>query len=370
MQRRPERYENGVDAVPVGRGRGVIKVLIVEDSAVVRQLLVHLLGSDPSIRVVGTAHDGEEALALVARERPDVITMDIHMPRLDGLEATRRIMQSHPTPIVVVSGSSDPDETATTFRAIEAGALALVPRPVAIEHPDHVATARELVQTVKLMSEVRVVRRWPRGPRAVDRRAPATTVFSAKTEVRIVALGASTGGPPILQTILSGLPRDFPAAVVIVQHMAAGFVEGFVSWLGQTSAMPVHVPRQGEALLPGHAYVAPDGRQMQVERGNRIRLTADPPENSHRPSVSTLFRSVAEVYGPLAAAGLLTGMGRDGADELKVLRDKGAITFAQDPASSVVYGMPGEAVRLEAAMYVLSPEGIAAALVSIASERE
>jgi two-component system chemotaxis response regulator CheB len=349
----------------------LIKVLVVEDSPVVREFLVHVLGSDADILVVGTASDGEEAIEAVQRLRPDVITMDIHMPKMDGLEATRRIMETLPTPIVIVSGSTDPHDVAMTFRATEAGAVAVLRRPAGIGHPEHEATVRELAQTVKLMAEVKMVRRWPQLRSVVALARPAEAVPGrTPMKVRVVALGASTGGPPVLQTILAGLPRDFPAPVLIVQHMASGFVQGFIEWLAQSSALPVHVAAHGETILPGHVYVAPDEFQMKVERGGKIVLTKDEPENSLRPSVSYLFRSLAAVYGGDAVAALLTGMGRDGAEELKLLRDKGATTIAQDKDSSVVHGMPGEAIKLDAAMLVLPPEKIAPMLADLANNRK
>jgi two-component system chemotaxis response regulator CheB len=346
----------------------LIKVLVVEDSPIVREFLVHILGADPGIRVVGTAQDGEDAIEAVQRLRPDVVTMDIHMPKLDGLEATRRIMETDPRPIVIVSGSTDPREVATTFDAMEAGAVAVLRRPAGIGHPDHEATARELVQTVKLMSEVKVVRRWPRRIAPGPRQARMGLVREP-AQVRIVALGASTGGPPVLHTILRGLPKDFPLPLVIVQHMAAGFIQGFVDWLGHSSGLPVRLAAHGEPMLPGHAYVAPDGRQMKLARGGRIALTLDEPENGLRPAVSCLFRSVAEVYGGDSLAGLLSGMGRDGAEELKLLKERGAVTFVQDKDSSVVHGMPGEAIKLDAALLVLPPEKIAPLLVSLATNK-
>ncbi|MDO8596965.1 MAG: chemotaxis protein CheB, partial [Sulfuricaulis sp.] len=245
----------------------MIKVLVVEDSPVVREFLVHILGADPRIQVIGTASDGEQALEAVARKRPDVITMDIHVPKLDGLEATRRIMETHPTPIVIVSGSTDPREVATTFRAMEAGAVAVLRRPAGIGHPDHEATVRELIQTVKLMSEVKVIKRWPKAWRRPEVARPAETDRAqVEAKVKVIAIGASTGGPPVLQTILAALPKDFPVPVLIVQHMAAGFTQGFVQWLAQTSSLPVHLAIHDEYIRPGHVYVAPDEFQMRVER--------------------------------------------------------------------------------------------------------
>lgn len=344
----------------------MIRVLVVEDSPVVREFLIHILSSDPEIQVIGTASDGEEAIEAVKHKKPDVITMDINMPKMNGLDATRRIMETHPTPIVIVSGIWDNREVETTFRAMEAGALAGVQRPMGIGHPDHEVTARELVQTVKLMSEVKVVRRWvrPQRPESATAAPPSKEVEIKRipSEIRIVAIGASTGGPIVLQTILSGLPKDFPVPLLIVQHIAHGFTRGLVEWLAQSTVFPVHIAVDGEYLLPGHAYVAPGGFQMKVEFGNRIALSKDEPEGGLRPSVSYLFRSVAKVFGQNAVGVLLTGMGKDGAEELKLMREKGAVTIAQDKGSSVIYGMPGEAIRLDAATYVLSPDKIATVL--------
>lgn len=195
-------------------------------------------------------------------------------------------------------------------------------------------------------------------------------VAKVPAKIRVIALGASTGGPPVLQTILAMLSKDFPLPILIVQHIASGFTVSFVEWLAQTSALPVHVASQGEFMLPGHVYVAPDECQMKVDRSGKIVLTQDAPENGLRPSVSYLFRSLATVYSSNAVAGLLTGMGRDGADELLLLKDKGAITFAQDKESSVVHGMPGEAIKLDAATYILAPDKIAAVLASLTNSKE
>lgn len=344
----------------------MIRVMVVEDSPLIQEFLVHVLSSDPAIQVVGIARSGEEALEVVARTRPDVITMDIHLPKMDGFDTTRRIMETNPTPIVIVSGSWNPQEVSGTFRAMEAGALAALPRPQGAGHPEHKSTTGELIQTVKLMSEVKVVRRWARLRPGVTVGPPALEEDFGRrpVDVRVVAVGTSTGGPLVLRTILSGLPKDFSVPLLIVQHMAAGFIRGFADWLAQDSRLPIHVAANGEHTLPGHVYLAPDDFQMTVGMGGRIILTKDEPEYGLRPSVSCLFRSVKEVYGQNAVGVLLTGMGKDGAEELRLMKEKGAITIAQDEESSVVHGMPGEAISLGAVNYVLSPERIVAALGS------
>lgn len=351
----------------------MIRVLVVEDSPVIREFLAHVLSTDPLIRVIGTVSDGKEALEAVVRTKPNVITMDIHMPKMNGLDATRQIMETHPTPVVIVCGSSSAKEATTAFEAIEAGALAVVQRPAAIGHLDHEVSAANLIQTVKLMSEVKVVGRWARSrPLRARPAVPPLAAVQARrspAEVKLIALGASTGGPPAIQAILSKLPKSFPVPLLIVQHMAPGFIQGFVEWLAQTSLLPVHVARQGEPIVPGHVYVAPDEFQMKVGSAGEILLAKEKPQNGHCPSVSYLFRSIATSYGQHAISVLLTGMGKDGAEEMKLMKEKGAVTIAQDRESSVIYGMPGEAIRLGAATYVLSPGGIAAALISLMEGR-
>jgi len=344
----------------------MIKVVIVEDSPVAREFLTYILTSDPAIQVVGIASNGVEALAVVARLRPDVITMDIHMPVMDGFEATRRIMETVPTPIVIVSGSTTATEVACTFRALEAGALAVVLRPPGMDHAAFEASEKELLRTVKLMSEIKVMRRIPRAARKPAlASALVAPVSPTVVKIQLVAIGASTGGPPALQKILSGLPADFSAPILIVQHIAAGFVTGFAEWLAGTSGFPVRVASHGEVPLPGHVYVAPDSVHMGVARGPVIVLSDHPAENGLRPSVAYLFRCVAQVLGPGAVGVLLTGMGRDGADELKMMKERGAITVAQDKESSIVHGMPGEAIKLGAATHILLPEEIASLLVAL-----
>ena len=337
---------------------GTVRVLIVDDSPVARELLAHVLGGAPRIEVIGTASDGEEAVREAERLRPDVIVMDIHLPGMDGFAATRMIMETAPTRIVMATATSDANEVAANFRAIDAGALAVLAKPRGPGHPQFAAAADELVRTVRVMSEVPVVRRWPRpGAAAAVSAAP-----SPSSAIRIVVAGASTGGPIALKELLTGLPKDLPVPILVVQHISDSFVEGFAQWLGDSSGYTVRVATDGEEARPGVAYVAPSGRHMQVRSPGLVELVDGPKEHGVKPSVSVLFRSVAAAFGAAAAAVLLTGMGRDGAQELKRLRDGGSVTFAQDRESSVVFGMPGAAVALGAAQYVLPPQKIARVL--------
>lgn len=349
--------------------RAKIKVLVADDSPVTRMVLLHVLGSDPTLQVIGTVTDGQEALDFLASGgRPDVVLMDIHMPRLDGFEATRRIMETHPLPIVICTATDDPRELAVAFRSMEAGAVACVEKPLGTGTPEHEARVQNLLQTLRLMSEVKVVRRWARARTpgaAVPSEAPKT-----RNGVRLVGIGASTGGPPVLQTILSSLPKEFPAPILIVQHIARGFLPGMVEWLNQTTGLRIHIATHGATMLPGHAYIAPDDFHMGlaagtgIAAGGRLILAREPPENGLRPSVSYLFRSLADHCGAGAVGVLLTGMGKDGAAELKLMRDRGAVTIAQDRDSSVVHGMPGEAILLGAAQHVLPADRIAGALIT------
>jgi two-component system, chemotaxis family, protein-glutamate methylesterase/glutaminase len=348
-------------------GERKIDVLVVDDSRVTRMLVVHLLESDPQIRVVGTVADGQAALDFLKKNKPDVVLMDIHMPHMDGFEATRRIMETQPVPIVICSATTNPREVAITFRLMEVGAVACVEKPVAREHAEFEQLVANLLQTVKLMSEVKVVRRWPRSrlaPAAAPTERPAE-LEAAPTEIRVIGIGASTGGPPLLQSILAGLSKDFPAPILVVQHIAHGFLPGLAEWLNQTTGLTIHIASNGTTPLAGHVYLAPDDFHMGLGASGRIFLIKGEPENAVRPAVSHLFRSLAEACGPNALGILLSGMGTDGAAELKLMKDKGAITIAQDRESSVVHGMPGEAVKLNAAKYVLAPRQISEVLMNL-----
>lgn len=348
-----------------------INVLVVDDSPVARQLLVGILESDPQLCVVGVASDGAEAYAFVCERQPDVVLMDIHMPRMDGFEATRRIMETHPLPTIICSATSDPRELSTTFQLLEAGAVACVEKPVGPEHPGFEERVAKLVQTVKLMSEVKVVRRWRRATPA-QQLAPVadlSAVVAPAVPVRFIGIGASTGGPPVLNTILAALPADFSPPILVVQHIAPGFLPGLADWLADTTRRPVHVATHRALPQGGHVYLAADGFHMGLGDDGLIHLTRGEPESGLRPAVAHLFRSLADVCGPQAVGVLLTGMGRDGALELKLMRNRGAVTIAQNRDSSVVHGMPGVAIELDAVTHVLPADQIAGALIALVRQR-
>ncbi|MQA99128.1 MAG: chemotaxis-specific protein-glutamate methyltransferase CheB [Actinobacteria bacterium] len=337
----------------------MLRVLVADDSAVFRSLLSRLLGSDPMIQVVGEAVDGRQAVTMAHRLKPDVITMDMHMPVMDGFEATRRIMETSPRPIVIVSASVDQRDVDRSFRALEAGAVALVGKPPAPTDAGFSSAVREILTTVKLMAEVKVVRRRPRS----DVAGPGVRLAPELLDrVELVAIAGSTGAPAALATILGALPPDLPVPVLVVQHIAAGFEQGLVEWLQRGSSLRIRLATSRLPLRPGEVVVAPNGRHLAVARGAAI-LDGSGPVDGHRPSATHLFNSVAAAYGANAVGVILTGMGSDGARGLVELKRSGGHVIAQDQATSVVYGMARSAVALGAVDRVLPLDSIAAAIV-------
>jgi two-component system chemotaxis response regulator CheB len=340
-----------------------LRVLVADDSPAARMLIRGILEADPGVEVVGQAADGLEAVNLAGRLAPDVITMDVDMPGVDGLEATRRIMASAPRPIVLVSGAFPPDQLGNSFLALEAGAVTLLGKPPAPGSPAFRREAAELVATVKLMAGVKLVRRSDR--RGADRK---TFVFTAPESpvapLEVVAISASTGGPPALAAVLRSLPADWSVPVLVVQHIGAGFDTGLVRYLEDCSPVPVSLAGDGRALDGGGVHVCPAEWHLGVTAGKRLRVTAGEPIDGYRPSGNHLFRTVAAVYGPGAAGVVLTGMGRDGAEGLLALRRAGGLAIAQDQATSVVYGMPRQAVLRGAAEAVLPLRAIGGALIA------
>lgn len=328
----------------------MIRVLLVDDSDTDRRMLADVLTADPAIEVVATAADGARALELAARHRPDVVVMDWEMTPMDGAVATRQLMESEPRPVVLCSDRWSGD-AASWALVHAAGAVAAVRKPHVVEAEDFPRSCRELVRAVHRSAGVKLVRRWAR-------RRPEGAAARARTPIRVVAIGVSTGGPPVLESILSRLPGDFAVPILVVQHIADGFVHGLVDWLRRVTPLRVQLAADREWAAPGNVYIAPDGHHLGIDAGGHLLLDAAPPELNQRPAVSYLFRSVARSFAGNAAAVLLTGMGADGAAELKQLRDLRAVTVAQDRRSCTVFGMPGEAIKLGAAQYVLAPPEI------------
>jgi two-component system chemotaxis response regulator CheB len=341
-----------------------IRVIIVDDSALVRKLLTEMLGRDPGIQVVGTAADPYAARERIKQLNPDVITLDVEMPRMDGITFLENLMRLRPMPVVMVSSLTQKGAD-VTLRALELGAIDFIAKPkvdIAGTLSDY---ADELIAKVKMAAAARVNPHPSPSPRAalhVDPRRSADAVLPAvtkprvlRTTDRVVAVGASTGGTEAIRELLVALPADAPA-IVISQHIPAAFSKPFAERMNRSSAMAVCEAQDGQYIIPGHVYIAPGDQHLMVERDGaryRCKLSDGPQVNRHRPSVDVMFRSVAQNVGPNAIGVILTGMGDDGARGLKEMLDAGAHTIAQDEPSSVVWGMPGSAVRLGAAQHVL-----------------
>jgi two-component system, chemotaxis family, protein-glutamate methylesterase/glutaminase len=342
----------------------MIRVLVVDDSPTARALLVHVLRSDPDIQVVGEASDGVEAVALTRRLRPDLVTMDIQMPRMDGFEATKEIMIETPTPIVVVTGGLDNKEVSVSMLALRAGALCVLQKPPGPGAPGHIREIQQVLETVKAMSQVKVVRHVRPVPR---NDAPPASVAARTGRRQAVAIAASTGGPAILHHLLSMLPAAFPAPILVVQHMTVGFTPGLVTLLNASSLLRVKVAEAGDKLAPQTVYLAPDERHLGVSGCDTIALSSAPPIGGFRPSATFLFESVARAFGAGTVAIILSGMGQDGVAGLRAVKELGGRTVAQDEETSVVFGMPGAAVAAGLADQVLPRDALAAGLVKLAS---
>lgn len=337
-----------------------IRVVIAEDSIAQRELLIGLLQQSQKFLVVGTASNGREAVEMTLRTRPDVIAMDIHMPVLDGYEATRLIMQKCPTPIVMISNSIG-DESRRSMDALAAGALAVLRKPGALTNHTHDRELHNLLTTLRLMADVPLVTRY-------TRRTPAPLpIPSPQQRTRVLAIAASTGGPAAVQMILAGLaapikdtannsngPPLFPLPILLVQHIARGFVDALVDWLNSTVPLTVQVARHRELMRPGHVYVAPDEHHLLAGYDGTIALRQCTEDDRYCPDADILFESVATTYASAAVGVILTGMGDDGAEGLRLLHAAGGHTLAQDEASCIVYGMPKAAVQLNAVSQVVA----------------
>ncbi|MCL5887050.1 MAG: chemotaxis-specific protein-glutamate methyltransferase CheB [Actinobacteria bacterium] len=346
-----------------------IRVLVVDDSALAREMLSQILSTDPDIEVVGTAKDGLEAVEEVARLRPDLVTMDIHMPRCDGLQATEQIMAYTPTPILVVSSSVYGEGMGRAFDALEMGALEVLKKPEPRDWAHLEAIGLDIIRKVKVLARIKVITHI-RGRRSRPAPMGAEPSVAPGTPGRcsLVAIGSSTGGPSALLTILGSLPKDLPVPLVIAQHIAEGFIPGLVGWLDSGCKIAVREAADGRNAEPGVAYLAPTGANLAMD-GLVMRFAKPTSGQLYIPSADTLLESVARTLGRNALGVILTGMGADGAAGLKMLHDKGAPTIAQDEKTSTVWGMPGAAVGLGAADKVLPVHTIAEEIVALIASR-
>jgi two-component system chemotaxis response regulator CheB len=338
-----------------------LRVVIVEDSATIRGRLCEILASDPDIELVGVAEDGKAGIELCERLRPDVVSMDMVLPRMSGLAATEYVMAHCPMPILIVSSSTNRGEIFKTYDALAAGAVDVLEKPLGTEAEG--MWERRFIAALKLVARIRVITH-PRGLRLpTPQMAVPVRETAAGRPVEVVAIGASTGGPSAIMTVLRALPNDYALPILLVIHLHEMFAPAFAEWLDGQTAIRAAFASDGERVgaHAGRVVLAPPGRHLFVSEG-RLRLGDGPERHSCRPSVDTLFESVASGYGAAAMGVLLTGMGRDGAAGLLAMRQAGAATIAQDEATSVVFGMPREAARIGAATRVLPLEAIGAAL--------
>jgi two-component system, chemotaxis family, protein-glutamate methylesterase/glutaminase len=336
-----------------------VSVLLVDDSLIALTIMARMLSTSPDIQVVGKARSGREALELIPRLQPAVICTDLHMPDMDGLELTQEIMDRFPRPILVVSAAVQSEDAHNVFRLLEAGAVDVLPKPRGGLAADEPGVAQELIRKIKIISGVvALTRRQKNAPSSAQLQAgPSSPPLPPRP--RIVAVGASTGGPQALRTILAQLPADFPAAILCVQHISEGFLAGLVDWLATQCALSVKIAQSGEQPRPGTIYFPQEGTHLEIDKSGRLVCSHKAPVDGHRPSVTATFKSVAEYCGDAAIGVLLTGMGSDGAQGMHEIFEAGGITIAQNEETSVVFGMPKQAIALGAVKYVLPVHKIA-----------
>ncbi|HJW99955.1 MAG TPA: chemotaxis response regulator protein-glutamate methylesterase [Terriglobales bacterium] len=340
-----------------------VRVLVIDDSALMRKLIPMILSRDPEIEVVGTAMDGSFGLQKVEDLRPHVVTLDLEMPRMDGMETLRQLTRNHRLPVVVVSAHTVEGASAT-FKALSLGAFDFVPKPLNASQARMDGIAEQLAAKVKIAARCGFPRHAEMLPE--DSRPQKPMQRPHKPPIKVIAIGISTGGPNALQYLLSQLPGEFGGAIVAVQHMPEGFTDLFARRLNECCAIEVKEARSGDVLLAGRALICPGNRHMRVRRmplGDVVVLGDDDKVNGHRPSADILFQSVAQEFGAKAIALLMTGMGEDGADAMGSVKAAGGLTVAQDESSCVVFGMPKAAIERGHAMRVVSLDALANLLI-------
>ncbi len=371
----------------------VIKVLVVDDSPIALIVLKRIFSTSPEIEVIGTAKNGLEALKLIPQLQPDVICTDLHMASMNGLEFTREVMHNFPRPILVISSSVQDHDTQNVFQLLEAGAVDVFPKPETGLTSDYDAIKQQLINKIKILSGVKVFTRRRSHINRLNQEnqqqlfvqniqdklvknpivstpqtIPKYPPYSKKI-IKIVAIGASTGGPQALKTILDNLPSTFPVPIICVQHISHGFLTGLVNWLANECKLPVKIAIPGELPQAGVIYFPPEEHHLELNNWRKFVCSKTPAIGGHRPSITVTFNSVANFYGSSAVGVLLTGMGRDGADGMQAIAQAGGLTIAQDEASSIIFGMPKEAIALGAAQYILSINDISHKLLSFTNPK-
>ena len=342
-----------------------IRLLLVDDSLLTLTILKRILSAAPEIQVVGTATNGQEALDIIPTLQPDVICTDLHMPVMDGLKLTKAVMEKFPRPILVLSVSVQKVQVSNIFQVLEAGAIDVMAKPLGEVGMDYRLDGRELIGKIKILAGVVIIRKRRKEP---DAAAPASGNQLPPVEGTppgIIGIGASTGGPQAFQEILTHLPGDLPVPVICVQHISEEFMQGLVDWLAPQCRLKIATAETGIEPQPGTVYFPCGGSHLIVDGQGRLECSSAPIHEGHRPSVSVAFKSLAQRYGKSAAGVLLTGMGRDGVDGMLAIAGAGGTTIAQDEESSIVFGMPREAIAAGAARYVLPLPKIAPALLKL-----
>ncbi len=350
----------------------MINILIVDDSSTAAALLTSLIEAEADMKVIGHATNGQQAVEMSVSLIPDLITMDINMPVLNGYDATRLIMSQNPTPVVIISSNVSHESMAASFEALEAGAVSVLPKPLNITSPKFPSERQYLIDTLRSMSEIKVFKRRFNIPHQSASRSTPLRRSETKVRYRVLAIGASVGGPQALHMILKKLPANFPLPIVIVQHMAPGFIEGFARWLTENISLKAKIVENNEVLRAGIIYFAPDNHHFVIQGSKQFKgaLTDSPPVSGFKPSITILMESVAKSCGNTAIAAILTGMGSDGAKGLLDVKNAHGKTFIQDAESAVVFGMAGVAQTLGAADDVIDLDKIADYILQLTKNSE
>ncbi len=348
-------------------GSRVIRVLIVDDSPLIKSLFRAMLEGVPDIQVAGEANNGQEAIRQAMRLRPDVITMDIRMPQMDGLEAIRQIMSIQPIPIIVVSSNVHASDYNIAFNAIEAGALTVIEKPKGLDEKNFEAVRNQLITALRSLAGLPMIRRIPVTGKLSGDVGPKTAMLHSYVlqSIQAIAIAASTGGPPVLAQILGALPPDFSIPILIVQHNMPTFTSALVDWLGTRVHIPVSVATSGAVMENHHIYIAPGNAHLTISGTRTLRVDPSAPVNGYCPSADRLFESVARAFGNQAIGIVLTGMGDDGVNGLAKMAETGAHIMAQDEASSVVFGMPKVVIERNLADEILAPHEMVARLTKL-----